>query len=206
VRTLTGHTARVSAFACSPDGCQVVSASDDGTLKIWDTGAGTTFRTLTGHTASVSACAYSPDGQYIVSVSVDHTLRIWAAASGNLIAQLELPGALSCACWHPWRPVVACGDGGGSLYRAEVVGISTGPVAVTAIRHGARLLVRCPACQASHPIDRTRLGSEMTCPAAGCGLRLQINLVALRPAPAGGAAGEETAIPMRLRHVCRLGS
>jgi len=36
LRTLVGHTGGVNAVAVFPDGLQAVSASDDGTLKVWD--------------------------------------------------------------------------------------------------------------------------------------------------------------------------
>jgi WD40 repeat protein len=58
----------------SPDGKQIVSASWDKSLKLWDL-AGNCLQTFVGHTDSVSRANFSPDGKQIVSASVDN---IWA--------------------------------------------------------------------------------------------------------------------------------
>ena len=38
--TLTGHSAAVNSVAYSPDGKQIVSGSDDSTVKVWDAQTG----------------------------------------------------------------------------------------------------------------------------------------------------------------------
>jgi WD40 repeat protein len=50
----------------SPDGKQIVSASADKNLKLWDL-AGNCLQTFVGHTAEVSSANFSPDGKQIVS-------------------------------------------------------------------------------------------------------------------------------------------
>ena len=65
--TLAGHTGGVEACAFSPDGRRIVSASHDGTLKLWDAQTGAELATLAGHADVVQACAFSPDGRRIVS-------------------------------------------------------------------------------------------------------------------------------------------
>jgi len=81
-RTLAGHAASVRAVAVAPTGDQVVSASEDGTLKIWGLQAGREERTLSGHADTVLAVAITPDAHRAVSASADHTLKVWDLRAG----------------------------------------------------------------------------------------------------------------------------
>ena len=58
------HTDSVTSAAYSPDGTQIVTASDDQTARIWDAATGQEVRTLSGHTDRVNSAAYSPDGKH----------------------------------------------------------------------------------------------------------------------------------------------
>ena len=84
LRTLAGHSLRVTSVAFSPDGRTIVSGSDDRTLKIWDTASGRELRTLAGHSGSVNAVAFSPDGRTIASASKDGSIRLWTAGGDTL--------------------------------------------------------------------------------------------------------------------------
>ena len=67
----------VNSVAYSPDGRRLVTASDDGTIKLWDTATGQEVFTLRGHIARVLCVAFSPDGRRIVSGSSDRTVKVW---------------------------------------------------------------------------------------------------------------------------------
>src|SRR5262249_10542076 len=97
-RRLGGHAGVVNACAVTPDGRRVVSASDDGTLKVWDLASGALGATLEGHAGWVRACAVTPDGRRVVSASDDGTLKVWDLASGALEATLEGHAGWVSAC------------------------------------------------------------------------------------------------------------
>jgi WD40 repeat protein len=59
----------------SPNGKQIVSASGDNNLKLWDL-AGNCLQTFVGHTAEVLSANFSPDGKQIVSASWDKSLKL----------------------------------------------------------------------------------------------------------------------------------
>lgn len=79
------HDSVVTSVAFSPDGCHVISGSDDATIQIWDVSLGKRAGgPLFGHKINVTAVAFSPDGSRIVSGSWDKTIRtIWDTSSGN---------------------------------------------------------------------------------------------------------------------------
>ncbi len=79
--TLAGHNQPVTTCAYSANGFYGLSASYDGTLKLWDTETGAELATLAGHTGAVYACGFSPDSRLVVSAGKDCTVRIWEVAS-----------------------------------------------------------------------------------------------------------------------------
>jgi len=83
LRTLVGHSGWVTGVSVSPDGHRAVSASEDGTLKLWDLETGSELRTLAGHSVWVTGVAMSADGRRAVSASVDQTLKVWNLATGR---------------------------------------------------------------------------------------------------------------------------
>jgi len=88
LRTLTGHTFDVRAVAITPDGKLAVSASGDGTLKVWNLHTGEELRTLHGHTNAVMTVAISPDGKLAVSGSWDETVKIWDLHTGIEVSKI----------------------------------------------------------------------------------------------------------------------
>jgi WD40 repeat protein len=84
-----GHTGSINVVATQPDGRRAISASDDGTLRVWDSETGRTLRTLEGHTGSVDAVAIHPDGRRAISGSRDATLRVWDLETGKTLRTLE---------------------------------------------------------------------------------------------------------------------
>ncbi|MEH2288036.1 WD40 repeat domain-containing protein, partial [Nostoc sp.] len=81
LRTLKGHSYSVKAVAVTPNGQQVISASDDNTLKVWNLATGEEQFTLNGHSNSVKAVAVTPKRQQVISASDDNTPRTWSPAT-----------------------------------------------------------------------------------------------------------------------------
>ena len=68
----------VNAVAITPDGQQVVSASEDNTLKVWELESGKEIASFTGE-STLKCCAVAPDGVTIVAGEASgrvHFLRL----------------------------------------------------------------------------------------------------------------------------------
>jgi WD40 repeat protein/tRNA A-37 threonylcarbamoyl transferase component Bud32 len=77
------------AVAYSPDGLQLASSNQDGTVQVWDVVTRQPLFSLRGHSAAVRSLAYSPDGQRIITGSADHTVRVWDALTGQEVLTLR---------------------------------------------------------------------------------------------------------------------
>jgi phospholipase A-2-activating protein len=80
LQRLEGHKYQVAALAAGPAGA-ALSASLDGTLRLWRGGA--CERVLEGHQGAVLACAILPGGATAVSGGGDRTVRAWNLADGK---------------------------------------------------------------------------------------------------------------------------
>jgi tetratricopeptide (TPR) repeat protein len=71
------------------DGRQLASASNDGTVKLWDVDSGREVRTLRGHTAAVRSVAFDPGGTRLASAGADGTVRLWDLSGGQELHTLR---------------------------------------------------------------------------------------------------------------------
>ena len=87
------HSGGVNSVAFSPDGRQVLSGSDDQTVKLWDAQTGLELLSLLGHGQRVLCVAFSSDGRRLASGGEDRTVRLWDAASGRPVHTIEAVNA-----------------------------------------------------------------------------------------------------------------
>jgi WD40 repeat protein len=76
-----GHKSAVNALAALGNDT-VVSAGQDGTLKIWERGL--PVKTWRGHADAAGALALSRDGQFLITGSADKTVKLWDMRSGKV--------------------------------------------------------------------------------------------------------------------------
>ena len=68
---------------------KILSASEDCSIRFWDSQTGSLLAQLDGHTAAVTSIKTSPDGKLVASSSEDHTIRLWNYEEEKLIRCLE---------------------------------------------------------------------------------------------------------------------
>ncbi len=84
-----GHIGKVYSAEFSPDGRKIITASEDSTVKVWDTGTGKLLNTLKGHTVAVYSAQFSPNGKKIVTASLDGTAKVWDTDTWKLLKTLK---------------------------------------------------------------------------------------------------------------------
>ncbi|HLX58340.1 MAG TPA: WD40 repeat domain-containing serine/threonine-protein kinase [Ktedonobacteraceae bacterium] len=132
-----GHSSRVTAVAWSPGGTQIVSASYDKSVRIWDNTHGFSVITYRGHWDRVQAVAWSPDGTRIASAGNDSTVQIWDAATGSqlfIYRGHHLP--IAALAWSPDGTRLASG---GDDKLVQVWDVSSGAVIYTHRGHSGKV-------------------------------------------------------------------
>lgn len=74
---LAGHAKQVNAIAVTPDGRRVFSASHDGTVRVWDTAAGTEVAAFDWKIGPVTAVAIAADGLTAAAGSATGRVVVW---------------------------------------------------------------------------------------------------------------------------------
>jgi len=77
MKRLVGHNHFVQDIDISSDRQYALSASWDGTLRLWNLKTGQTTRRFIGHKKDVLSVAFSADNRQIVSGSRDKTINVW---------------------------------------------------------------------------------------------------------------------------------
>lgn len=77
LQQLDAFSAAVNDLTLLPDGKRVVSAHDDGALRLWELDNGRLEATLRAHNGPVYAVDVQPQGRLLVSGGQDGSLRIW---------------------------------------------------------------------------------------------------------------------------------
>ncbi|MFB6436620.1 TIR domain-containing protein [Streptomyces sp. NPDC056411] len=66
----------------------LVTAGNDGVVRLWDTTSGQGRRILRGHGRRITTLAFSADGGYLAASSNDGVVRLWEPATGRRLREL----------------------------------------------------------------------------------------------------------------------
>ena len=121
IRNAFSPGGRVTALRFAPGDRILVSASEDGSVSLWDLRTGVLSSQLKKHSGAVNAIAFSPDGNLMATGGDDRSVIIWEAATGK--ARRTLKGhdlAVTSLAFSPDANTLASGSGNTSVVLWDV--------------------------------------------------------------------------------------
>ncbi|KAF8541373.1 quinon protein alcohol dehydrogenase-like superfamily [Trichophaea hybrida] len=103
---IAGHGNAILATQFSPaSSSRMVTASGDGTARIWDCDTETPMRTLKGHKNWVLVASWSPNAKLIATGSMDNTLRLWDSKTGKPLGDAMKGHTkwITSIAWEPYH-------------------------------------------------------------------------------------------------------
>ncbi|XP_063718461.1 guanine nucleotide-binding protein subunit beta-1-like [Symsagittifera roscoffensis] len=204
-RTMRGHLAKIYAMHWSADSKNLVSASQDGKLIVWDTYTTNKVHAIPLRSSWVMTCAYAPSGNLVASGGLDNVCSIYTLRTreGNVKVSRELSGHtgyLSCCRFINDNEIItSSGDMTCGLWDIEKSTLvtqfanHTGDVMFLSIFPESRVFLS-GACDASAKLWDIRDGQ---CKQTFTGHESDINAVTFFPSGQAFATGSDDA-------TCRL--
>ncbi len=124
------HDDWVSDASVSDNGEFLVSASDDGTARVWSSRTAVPVAVLRGHRNEVTQARFGP-GNRLVTASRDHSVRLWALQAPRLLAS-GTAWQLSAALDGSGRQWVLCGEKDSQRINCRLQAAAAGPTAASA--------------------------------------------------------------------------
>ncbi|CAI8008342.1 Guanine nucleotide-binding protein subunit beta-1 [Geodia barretti] len=124
-KTLRGHLAKIYAMHWASDSRNLVSASQDGKLIVWDAYTTNKIHAIPLRSSWVMTCAYAPSGSFVACGGLDNICSIYSLKTreGNVRVSKELQGHTgylsSCRFLDDSRILTSSGDMSCGLWDIE---------------------------------------------------------------------------------------
>ncbi|MFI0412351.1 hypothetical protein [Actinomadura sp. 3N508] len=120
---LSGHAGMVKVVAIRPDGAELATGGQDGTVILWDGRAHTETGRLRPGGGAVRALEYSPDGGLLAAADLGGGVTLWRTSDNARVARMQAKGVLDGLAFSPDGRLVAAS---GAAKKTMVWETSTG--------------------------------------------------------------------------------
>lgn len=175
--TLSKHTQAVNCVRFDPKGELLATASDDGSILIWqlsdtvvrefgseneDQESWNVKYTLCGSSSEIYDLAWSPDSKYVIAGSMDNVTRVYAVSTGQQIAQTaEHNHYVQGVAWDPLNEYLASQSADRSVHIYKVHPKEGGlTIAPTLYFKSWKSELPISTCESESPPTKTTLSSE----------------------------------------------
>ena len=122
-KNLYGHSGPVYGVSFSPDRSQLLSCSEDGTIRLWSLQTWSCLVAYKGHLHPVWQVKFASTGYYFASCGHDKTARLWTTDHSNCLRVfVGHVSDVDCVAFHPNSNYVASGSSDRSVRLWDCVG------------------------------------------------------------------------------------
>ena len=132
-RTFEGHTGPINALAITANGAQLLTASADKTIKVYEVATGKEVRSLAGFGDGVRCVAISKDGQTVAAGGLDRTVRTWNLADGKAKQVYTRVSTINSLAFTPDNKSLIIGQADGTLVALDLAAADPAKAETTAI-------------------------------------------------------------------------
>jgi eukaryotic-like serine/threonine-protein kinase len=124
VRTLTGHSPRLSWLTFSPDSRMLAAGGDKAEVRIWDVATGASREVSPARGGVVRGVAFSPDQKWLASAAHDGSVLVTELATGKTVRRFQRDRAVTAVAFSPDGGTLACVTNGpdAALHLCDLVG------------------------------------------------------------------------------------
>lgn len=113
---LEPHHDEVTGLLFSVNGKSLISASKDGSIKLFNPLKGTLLCTLETGSSAIATIALSTKGEILASASDASELKLWDLKTGTFLKKLAPQlSAIAALAFHPYQPILIVASENGSI-------------------------------------------------------------------------------------------
>jgi WD40 repeat protein len=122
--TFEGHTGNITGVAFHCEGKWMVTSSEDGTVKVWDTRSGTEQRNYK-HASPVNDVVIHPNQGELITASRDGSVQVWDIGESIRTHSMTVVPDVSMACVSVGSDgtILAAGNNRASTYPSAFVSV-----------------------------------------------------------------------------------